>query len=424
MFRSRNKILILVAALSLVAILCTACSDDVRNVNLSRDSLSSETWLEVEKNETVKICIDAKVSAWETSLDTEILSDFCLKFQAPTLIGVSTINVQFPNSDSVYKINLAVGMKYLDFKNENVYLGHDKYLMEEFSGQSVSVSGTYLVDKYPVTNCEFMRLLWSEIPLDSNDKWSEKKWPRRKKFNLHNKKCNVHDTAANQIPLFMAMKYANARSIRESLKPYYNFEDSPYKYIEIIRESNSRFRYLIGYHNFESNVEKTIFVAIDSTSDGYRLPFYDEWIMLACGGDKNEKSPWGIAATYKEISKYAKFDQNKTYGVTGPVGQLLPNGYGLYDMFGLVEEHVLFQPHNRLREPFRFPMEIVVLDDYKCHYDDCPSCLKGGGTRDNWEQIDYSYCAIDEYTGYSGGFRLIRNIGNNAKWSEANSDKE
>lgn len=107
-------------------------------------------------------------------------------------------------------------MKYLDFKNENVYLGHDKYLMEEFSGHSLF----------------FFRNLSSS------------------------KKCDANDTAANQIPLFMAMKYANARSIRYGLKPYYNFEDSPYNYIEIIRESNSRFKYLIGYHDFGSNVKK------------------------------------------------------------------------------------------------------------------------------------------------------------------------
>ena len=118
--------------------------------------------------------------------------------------------------------------------------------------------------------------------------------------------------------------------------------------------------------------------------------------MLARGGDKNEKAPWGDAAIFKEISKYAKFVPNKEYGVTEPVGQLLPNGYGLYDMFGLVEEHVLFQAHNRLRDPFMYNTEIRLLNDYKCHYDDCPSCLKGGG------------------------FRLIRNIGNNAKWSDVN----
>ena len=123
MFRSWNKRLILVAALSLVAILCTVCSDDnfgkvQRTINLHRDSLNAETWLEVEKNDSLNICIDAKVRTWETSLDTEVLNDSCLKIQVPTLIGVYPINVKFSDSDSAYKINLVVGMKYLNFKNE------------------------------------------------------------------------------------------------------------------------------------------------------------------------------------------------------------------------------------------------------------------------------------------------------------------
>ena len=39
-------------------------TNNARNIALSRDSLSSETWLEVEKNETVKICLDSKVKIW------------------------------------------------------------------------------------------------------------------------------------------------------------------------------------------------------------------------------------------------------------------------------------------------------------------------------------------------------------------------
>ena len=432
----KNKRLLVATCVGL-AIVCIAfiCqSDDAngidnvkpsqRTIDLNRGSLGAETWLEVEKNETVKICLDSKVRSWETSLNAEILNDSCLKVQIPTLIGVSTINVKFVDTDSSHKINLAIGMKYLDFKDKRVFLGHDIRLKKEFSGHDVIISGTYLVDKYPVTNCEFMLLLWNEIPLDPNNNWVDKKWPQRKKENLNNKKCIAQDTAANQISLFMAMKYANARSIREGLKQYYSFEDSPNKFIAINLEPNSKYKYIIGYHNFANNKEKTVFVAVDSSSDGYRLPFYDEWIMLAHGGDKNERHPWDSSATFKEISKYARFDPNKEYGATEPVGQLLPNGYGLYDIFGLVEEHVLFQSHNRLRDPFMSPMEINVLNDYKCHYNDCPSCLKGGSIRDNWDQIDYSYYALDEYTGYSAGFRLIRNIGNNAKWTEVKSDKE
>ena len=88
-----------------------------RTIDVSLDTLSKENWLEVEKNEFVKICVDAPVVAWETSLKAIISSDSCLAFQAPTLIGVESLNVYFSDAKSSHKINLAVGMKYLDFKN-------------------------------------------------------------------------------------------------------------------------------------------------------------------------------------------------------------------------------------------------------------------------------------------------------------------
>ena len=120
----------------LCMLLCMACSDNEpsaeellnevqKNVVLTRDSLGAEIWLEVEKNETVKICMDSKVRLWETSLASEILNASCLKIQVPTLIGVYPIHVQFPDTDSAYKINLAVGMKYLDFKKEEALYGND-----------------------------------------------------------------------------------------------------------------------------------------------------------------------------------------------------------------------------------------------------------------------------------------------------------
>ncbi|MBR4625775.1 MAG: hypothetical protein IKO56_09605, partial [Alphaproteobacteria bacterium] len=39
-----------------------------RTIDVRLDTLSKENWLEVEKNEFVKICVDAPVVAWETSL--------------------------------------------------------------------------------------------------------------------------------------------------------------------------------------------------------------------------------------------------------------------------------------------------------------------------------------------------------------------
>ena len=98
-----------------------------RTFDVNRDSLRKELWLEVEKNEIVRICVDMPVVAWETSLKSSILNDSCLVFQAPILIGVETVNVYFSDADSSKKINLAVGMKYLNFENEEVLLGFNKY---------------------------------------------------------------------------------------------------------------------------------------------------------------------------------------------------------------------------------------------------------------------------------------------------------
>ena len=446
------------------SLFCTACSDKVKYISLNRNSLKSETWLEVEKNDSLKICIDSKVHMWETSLDFEVLYDSCLKIQVPMLIGVYPINVKFPDSDRAYKINLAVGMKYLNFKDEETLYGNDLRQMRPHEKKIVSVTGTYLVDEYPVTNCEITQLMWDEIPLNPKDYQIEKEWSERKKYSTRNGKCDTHDSAANMISLYMAMKYANARSIREGLKPYYKFSATKYRNIKMIEPESGEYddsiinpryqyvaihyrdynkqrkgpmhQYVIMSYDFFNHEEKAIHVSADSTSDGYRLPYYDEWMMLARGGEKKAMTPWCNNSTkIKDVTKYARFAKYKEHVKTEPVGQLLPNGYGLYDVLGLVEEHVLLEDHNWLR-PNSYIMinpggperaEICRLGD--CPYclkegENCPSCLKGGGLFHNWKRINYSYRSEDRYTGYSGGFRLIRNIGNNAKWTDVKADKE
>ena len=74
-------------AIACIALMCqTDDANGIDNVmhfqrtfDLNRDSLGSEMWLEVEKNDSLNICMDSKVRAWETSLETEILNDSCLK---------------------------------------------------------------------------------------------------------------------------------------------------------------------------------------------------------------------------------------------------------------------------------------------------------------------------------------------------------
>ena len=425
--------------------LCMACSEKEpsaedllnnpqRNVVLNQDSLGAEYWLEVEKNEIVQICLDSRVREWKTSLTSKVVNDSCLAFIVPTLIGVNTINVKFYDSDSSHKINLAIGMKYLDFKNEKVLLGFDKVLLLEPDYyeiidpvKNVSVTGTYLVDKYPVTNCEITQLLWDNIPLDSDDNRYERAWAQRKKSAVYKKKCNTQDSATNTIFLYQALMYANARSLREKLKPYYIFSETIDQYIRIRSEG----QYIIGFHDFIKHENKTIYVKVDSASDGYRLPYYDEWMMFARGGDKTNNAPWGISASNKEVLKHARFDKhNENYvekdsHTSELVGQLKPNKYGLYDVLGLVEEHVLFERPGRFKRSPEVIYKIKRLPSNKsiCK-NNCPSCLKGGRKDDDWNLVNYGFYRLNDRGFARAGFRLIRNIGNNAKWSEVKSEKE
>ena len=76
-----------------------------RTFNVSRDSLRKELWLEVEKNEFVRICVDTTVVAWETSMKSSILNDSCLAFKIPMFVGVESVNVHFYKEYMPYYVN-------------------------------------------------------------------------------------------------------------------------------------------------------------------------------------------------------------------------------------------------------------------------------------------------------------------------------
>ena len=274
-----------------------------RTFDVKRKSLRKELWLEVEKNEIVKVCVDRPVVAWETSMNSNIFNDSCLAIKVPTLIGVEKLRVYFPNANLPKNIYLSIGMKYLNFKNNEVLLGFNEFVNkkgnliisnppESDPERFVSVSGTYLVDKYPVTNCEITQLMWDTLPANPSfvnkqlKEFAEQR-TSRKNNSIRNENCATHDSAACLISLLQAMKYANARSFREGLKPYYIFSESDYYESKIL----SKGRYVIGNFDYDLYTDdRFIQVDIDRTSDGYRLPYYDEWMMFARGGDKKKSS--------------------------------------------------------------------------------------------------------------------------------------
>ena len=77
-------------------------------------------------------------------------------------------------------------------------------------------------------------------------------------------------------------------------------------------------------------------------SPGFRLPTGREWEFAARGGTPGDR--------YGNIDDIAWYSGNSG-GSVHPVGQKLPNAYGLYDMLGNVWEWV-FDPSSRANEDF------------------------------------------------------------------------
>jgi formylglycine-generating enzyme required for sulfatase activity len=91
----------------------------------------------------------------------------------------------------------------------------------------------------------------------------------------------------------------------------------------------------------------------DTSKNGYRLPSTDEWKYAARGGVSGKRFPWGDTIDFSNANYRGSLtlpydlsgspDTSPIYHYnptpyTSPVGSFAPNGYGLYDMAGNVQE--------------------------------------------------------------------------------------
>ena len=125
------------------------------------------------------------------------------------------------------------------------------------------------------------------------------------------------DNPVENVSWYDAIYFCNKLSERSGYKPVYalNGETDVSKW------------------NYQPHTENWISGKITENTDvqGYRLPSADEWYYAAFGGEKK------LYAGSDNIDETTWYKENSG-GTTHPVAQKKPNGYGLYDMCGNVEE--------------------------------------------------------------------------------------
>lgn len=211
------------------------------------------------------------------------------------------------------------------FSMGNALSTSEDLLSNELPQHSVYVTAFYMA-KYEVT-----KALWDEA----------RTWGTSHGYtDLRAGEGKVDTHPVQMITWYDMVKWCNARSQRDGLTPCY-YTDAA-----------------------QTVVFKTGTNIIDNTmvrwnANGYRLPTEAEWEKAARGGLIGKRFPWGDAIMHSQANyfvysangttNYFSYDVSPTRGFhptyltgpqpyTAPVGSFAPNGYGLYDMAGNVNE--------------------------------------------------------------------------------------
>jgi formylglycine-generating enzyme required for sulfatase activity len=227
---------------------------------------------------------------------------------------------------------------------------------------------SFWMDTVEVTQGEYSSLMRNAYP-DSSKGYSNPEWDYGQGDNYPAYRANWYD----------AVLFCNVRSKREGLDTVYSFTS------------------LQGSPGNKCELND---VTINLSRDGYRLPTEAEW-EYACRAGTLTEYYWGDSIN----GDYAWYKGNSEES-SHPVGEKLPNRWGLYDMSGNVHELVndWYYRNYDISEPEPNPTG-PASGSFRV--------LRGGGhsSAPYWLRSAYrNGDVLPESTHYCYGFRCVRNF--------------
>jgi sulfatase modifying factor 1 len=193
----------------------------------------------------------------------------------------------------------------------------------------------------------------------------------------------VSERPVERVNWYEAIVFCNMLSKITGLTPFYNLDRER-------KDPNNKSPY--------DELKWT--VSYSPQANGYRLPTEADWKFAAQGGIYSRNSEYAGSQFLEEVGWY----DGNSGGETHPIGQLLPNELGLYDMSGNVWEWCWDWHGDNLGQPQYDPVGPIFGTDRLI----CGGSWSGDKIRCRIASRDH-----DLFPGYRGndvGFRIARTL--------------